>query len=61
MRNYSGLFAAQAASAIHNMQLFEKVRNGRERMQSLSRQLLHAQENERRHIARELHDQIGRQ
>jgi signal transduction histidine kinase len=53
------LFAAQAASAIHNMQLFEKVRNGRQRMQSLSRQLLHAQENERRLIARELHDQIG--
>jgi signal transduction histidine kinase len=31
----------------------------RRRLQALSRQLLSAQETERRHIARELHDQIG--
>lgn len=39
--------------------LFEQVRNGRERLQALSQQLLRAQETERRSIARELHDQIG--
>lgn len=39
--------------------LFEQVRAGRERLQLLSKQLLDAQESERRHIARELHDEIG--
>jgi PAS domain S-box-containing protein len=39
--------------------LFEQVRAGREQLQALSRQLLEAQENERRSIARELHDEIG--
>ena len=36
-----------------------ELRASRERLQILSRQLLNAQEAERRHIARELHDQIG--
>jgi signal transduction histidine kinase len=53
------LLAAAAAIAIENAQLFEQVRLGRERLQALSRQLLQIQENERRHIARELHDEIG--
>lgn len=53
------LFAAQAAVAIQNAQLFEQVRSGREQLQTLSRRLVEVQEEERRHIARELHDEIG--
>ena len=53
------LFATQAAIAIENARLFEQVRDGRERLQSLSRQLVEVQEAERRNIARELHDEIG--
>jgi PAS domain S-box-containing protein len=41
------------------VQLFEQVRASREQLLHLSRQLLQAQEAERRHIARELHDEIG--
>lgn len=35
------------------------MRAGRERLQTLSRQVVEVQEIERRHIARELHDEIG--
>ncbi|MFB0536673.1 MAG: GAF domain-containing protein [Anaerolineae bacterium] len=52
-------FANQAALAIQNARLFEQVRAGRERLQTLSRQLLETQEAERRHTARELHDEVG--
>jgi signal transduction histidine kinase len=44
---------------IQNARLFEQVVLGRERLQILSQQLIEVQENERRHIARELHDEIG--
>jgi len=53
------LFTAQAAIAIENARLYERVRTGRERLQRLSRRLVELQESERRSIARELHDQIG--
>lgn len=49
----------QVGVAIHNARLFEEVRAGRRRLQVLSKQLLEIQESERRHIARELHDEIG--
>lgn len=52
-------FANQAAVAIHNARLFEEVRLGHKRLQSLSRRLVQGQETERRHIARELHDEAG--
>lgn len=52
-------FANQAAIAIHNARLFEQVRAGREQLQFLSRRLVEVQETERRHIARELHDEAG--
>jgi GAF domain-containing protein len=57
--NLLTLFANQAAVAIANARLFEQVRIGRERLQALSEKLLNVQENERRRIALELHDQIG--
>ncbi|HSB69448.1 MAG TPA: GAF domain-containing protein [Candidatus Methylomirabilis sp.] len=53
------LFASQVAIVIQNAQLFEQVRASRERLERLSRRLVEVQEVERRHIARELHDEIG--
>jgi PAS domain S-box-containing protein len=53
------LLAAPAATAIENARLFEEVRAGRDRLQLLSRRLVEVQEAERRHIARELHDEVG--
>lgn len=52
-------FANQATVAIQNAQLFEQVRASHKQLQSLSRRLVQAQETERRHIARELHDEAG--
>lgn len=52
-------FADHAAVAIQNARLFEQVRLGRKRLQTLSRRLVEVQEAERRDIARELHDEIG--
>lgn len=49
----------QAAVAIQNAWLFEQIRAGRARLQSLSRRLVEIQETERRFIARELHDHAG--
>jgi PAS domain S-box-containing protein len=56
------LFAAladQAALAIENARLYEQMRLGRDRLQALSRRLVEVQEAQRRHLARELHDEIG--
>jgi signal transduction histidine kinase len=52
-------FANQASIALENVQLLDTVRTGRERLQALSRRLVEVQESERRHLARELHDEIG--
>jgi len=54
----------QLAAAFDNMaealeQRVAERQQAEEALQILSRQLLEAQENERRHIARELHDEIG--
>jgi signal transduction histidine kinase len=49
----------QVGVAIQNARLFEQVSAARERMQTLSQRLVQVQEAERRHIARELHDQVG--
>ncbi len=49
----------QAGVAIQNAWLFEQLRAGRERLQSLSRRLVEVQEEERSYIARELHDEAG--
>jgi signal transduction histidine kinase len=50
---------SQLAVAIQNARLFEQVRAGAESLRLMSQQLVRAQENERRHIARELHDEVG--
>jgi PAS domain S-box-containing protein len=47
------------AIAMERQRLFEQVRVGHERLAVLSRRLLAVQETERRHLARELHDEIG--
>jgi PAS domain S-box-containing protein len=51
--------ANQAAVAIANARLFEQVSASRERLQILSQKLVEIQEDERRSLARELHDEIG--
>ena len=53
------LFAAYAATAFANAQIYTAVQTGQGRLQDLSRQLLEAQEAERRRIAHELHDEAG--
>jgi len=50
---------SQAAVAMQNAWLFEQVRSGRQRLQLLSRHLVEIQENERKYIARELHDETS--
>lgn len=55
---FKGL-ANQAAISIINARLFEQVQKSRERQKALTTKLVEIQEAERRHIARELHDQIG--
>jgi PAS domain S-box-containing protein len=49
----------QAVVALQNAWLFEQVRSGHERLQQLSRHLVEIQENERKYIARELHDETS--
>ena len=49
----------QVGVAIQNARLFEQIWAGRRRLQMLSQELLEVQESERRHISRELHDEIG--
>ena len=45
--------------AIENAWLYEQLKAGHEHLQQLSRQLISVQEAERRHLARELHDEVG--
>ena len=57
--NLAETLVSLATVAIQNAWLFEQVRAGRERLQSLSRRLVEIQESERLYIARELHDEAG--
>jgi len=52
-------FASQAAVALENARLYQEVDEARRRLHVLSLRLVESQEAERRHIARELHDEIG--
>lgn len=53
------ILAQQCAQALERAQLYSEVLVGQERLQHLSQRLLQAQEHERRHLARELHDEVG--
>jgi PAS domain S-box-containing protein len=51
--------SSQASVAVENAVLFEQMQASAARMQALSRRLVEVQEDERRIIARELHDEAG--
>ena len=51
--------SSQASVAVENAVLFAQMQASTLRMQALSRRLVEAQENERRSISRELHDEAG--
>lgn len=51
--------SSQASVAVENAVLFEQMQAATVRMKALSRRLVETQENERRHISRELHDEAG--
>jgi|GEM_PF-945107 len=51
--------ASSLSIALSQAQLFDEIHLSRERMQQMSRRMLDVQEDERRFLSRELHDEIG--
>ncbi len=58
-RRLAELLSGQASVAVENAILYDRMQVSNRHMRSLSRRLVAVQENERRHIARELHDDAG--
>ena len=52
-------YANLAAVAIQNTWLFDEVRMSNRQLHALSQRLMKAQEDERLHLSRELHDESG--
>ena len=52
-------FVQQCTQALDRARLYDETVMARKQLQQLSHRLLVAQEQERRHIARELHDEVG--
>lgn len=53
------IVASHIAVAIQQSLLFQQIHAANRRLQDLSRRLVEVQEQERQHLARELHDEIG--
>lgn len=54
-----GVLCSQAAVSIENASLYADLQSAHDRLARVSRQLVEAQETERRAVARELHDETG--
>ena len=58
-RDLINSLADSVSSYLNRKQAETALRQAHERMQALSQRLMHVQEQERRHLARDLHDEIG--
>ncbi|HEX2981497.1 MAG TPA: GAF domain-containing sensor histidine kinase [Anaerolineaceae bacterium] len=56
---FLGILGQQLGLRLQNARFADQIRTSRERLTILSQRFIQVQEAERRHIARELHDQVG--